>query len=182
MPKQTERKPAKRKLSSPKKKAPRKTSSPAGGGKQAASSRPHSGAGQESAPRRQPRDEALRKQLLEKRKEILEETQVEIAKYIKGENRQLVETALDDGDWSVIDLSEDINLRKLSTHRETLVKIEEALRKLDENTYGTCEDCGEQISAERLRVMPFAIRCRDCQEIREELEAAEKERGGELGQ
>lgn len=170
MPKKTTRKPAGRKVSAPKKKTMRKSASSRSAGERREPSSP-----------RPPREEALRKQLLEKRKEILGETQVEIAKYIKGENRQLVETALDDGDWSVVDLSEDINLRKLSTHRDTLVKIDEALRKLAENTYGTCEDCGDEISAERLRVMPFAIRCRDCQEIREELESAEKERGGGFG-
>jgi DnaK suppressor protein len=121
------------------------------------------------------REAALRRMLFLKRDEILKETQQEIAKYIKGENRQLVETALDDGDWSVIDLSEDVNLRKLSAHKDTLRKIEESIRKLNEKTYGTCEDCGEKINPERLKVLPFAIRCRDCQEEKEELEAAERE-------
>jgi DnaK suppressor protein len=45
----------------------------------------------------------------------------------------------------------------------------------EEKTYGMCEDCNEEINTERLRVMPFAIRCRDCQEIREEAEAVERE-------
>lgn len=125
---------------------------------------------------RKTREVSLRRFLVQKREQIVREAQEEIAKYIKGENRQLVETALDDGDWSVIDLSEDISLRKLGTHRETLLKIDEALRKLSEGTYGTCEDCGDEISAERLRVLPFAIYCRDCQEAREELEAIREER------
>jgi DnaK suppressor protein len=122
-----------------------------------------------------PRERSLKKQLLRKRDDLLKETQEELSKYIKGENRQLVESALDGGDWSVIDLSEDINLMRLRSNQETLNKIDEALRKLEEKTYGMCEDCGEEINAERLRVMPFAIRCRDCQEIREEAEAVERE-------
>jgi len=117
---------------------------------------------------------ALRRLLIEQRENIVKEAQAEIARYIKGENRQLVETALDDGDWSVIDLSEDISFRKLGTHRETLLKIDEALRKIDENTYDICEDCGEKINSERLKILPFAIFCRDCQEKREELEAVER--------
>ncbi len=121
------------------------------------------------------REEVLRQQLLQKRNELLAEARKEISKYIKGENRQLVESVLDDGDWSVIDLSEDINLRRLSAHQSSLVKIDESLRKLREGTYGTCEDCGESISAERLKVMLFAIYCRDCQENREELEKVEKD-------
>lgn len=117
------------------------------------------------------RKESLRRLLVKRREGIVKEAQSEIAKYIKGENRQLVETALDDGDWSVIDLSEDINLRKLGAHRQTLLKIDTALRKLREGTYGVCEDCGEEIEALRLKVLPFAVCCRDCQERREELEA-----------
>jgi len=130
-----------------------------------------------TAPPEEERKATLRKELLGMRAQIMKEARTEISKYIKGENRQLVETALDDGDWSVVDLSEDINLRKLSTHRENLRKIEEALRKLNEGTYGICEDCGEEISIERLRVMPFAIYCRDDQEKREMMEALEREMG-----
>lgn len=119
--------------------------------------------------------EALRKLLIQKREQFVKEAKIEISKYIRGETRQLVDTALDDGDWSIVDLSEDVSLRKLSTHRETLVKIDESLRKLAEGTYGTCESCGEEISEERLKVMPFAIYCKDCQEKIEQLEAIENQ-------
>lgn len=47
----------------------------------------------------------------------------------------------------------------------TLQGIEGALRRLQEGKYGECSDCGGEISAARLRAMPFAERCRDCQEI-----------------
>ncbi|MEW6161775.1 MAG: TraR/DksA C4-type zinc finger protein [Nitrospirota bacterium] len=86
-----------------------------------------------------------------------------------------MDTALDNGDWSIVNLSQDVSLKQLSTHRETLLKIDEALRKLDEGTYGKCEDCGEDINEERLKVLPFAIYCRDCQEKREQLEEVEGE-------
>lgn len=143
-------------------------------------------AGKPSIPKAQARDdkenkdmqryEALKKQLLAKRDELLKESREEISKYIKGESRQIVETAMDEGDASVIDLNEDLNLRKLSLHQATLVKVDEALRKLADGTYGTCEDCDAPISAERLKVMPFAICCRDCQEAREEMESIEHSR------
>jgi DnaK suppressor protein len=123
------------------------------------------------------RKKALRKLLITRREEIIKEAKSEISKYIKGETRQLVDTALDDGDWSIIDLSEDISLKQLSTHRENLLKIDEALRKLDEGTYGICEDCGGEISEERLQVIPFAIHCLDCKEKREQIEEMEKKEG-----
>ncbi len=121
------------------------------------------------------RMEELRKLLIRKREQIVKEATEEIKKFKSGEKRQLVETVLDDGDLSVVDLAEDISLRHLSAHRETLVKIDNALRKLEEGTYGICEDCGDEISKERLKIMPFAILCRDCQEKRELLEKIERE-------
>jgi DnaK suppressor protein len=131
----------------------------------------------EITPSEEERKTILRKTLLKKRAEILQEAKDEISKYIKGETRQLVDTALDDGDWSVVDLSEDISLRKLSVHRETLQKIDEALRKFNEGTYGICEDCGEEISDERLKILPFAIYCIDCQERREQFQEMERKEG-----
>jgi len=123
------------------------------------------------------RKAALRKLLINKREEIVTEVKSVISKYIKGETRQLVDTALDDGDWSIVDLSEDISFKHMSTHRENLVKIDEALRKLNEGTYGICEDCGDDISEERLKILPFAIYCIDCQEKREQIEEMQKAEG-----
>lgn len=121
------------------------------------------------------RKERLRKLLIQKREEIIREAKNEIKKFKSGENRQLVETVMDDGDLSVVDMAEDISLKQLSTHRETLIKIDTALRKLDEGTYGICEECGEDISEERLKIMPFAIYCRDDQEKKEIMERIERE-------
>jgi DnaK suppressor protein len=115
----------------------------------------------------------LRKSLLKRREAIVSEAKDEISKYISGENRQLVDTALDDGDWAVVDISEDVNLRRLSAHRKLLLDIDETLRKIDEGTYGTCEECGEPISEKRLQVMPTATLCISCKENKEQLEAIE---------
>ncbi len=47
----------------------------------------------------------------------------------------------------------------------TLQGIEGALRRLQMGKYGVCSECGREISPARLRAMPFAERCRDCQEL-----------------
>ena len=120
------------------------------------------------------RAEDLKRMLVRKRESVIQNTKEEISKYISGESRQLVESALDGGDWSVIDLSEDLRLQKLGANNDTVFKIDESLRKLEEGTYGLCDDCEDEISAERLRILPFAIRCRDCQEDHEELIAVNK--------
>ena len=57
---------------------------------------------------------------------------------------------------------------------ETLNKINEALSRLEEGVYGNCFECGEEIAEPRLRALPFAVRCKDCEEAREA--AAERER------
>jgi DnaK suppressor protein len=121
------------------------------------------------------RKERLKKMLNKMKKQILEEDREEIKKFQTGEKRQIVETVMDDADLSAIDLSEEISLRQLSTHRDVLKKIEEALRKLEEGTYGICDMCGDEISEERLKILPFAIYCRDCQENIEIMEKFESE-------
>jgi len=47
----------------------------------------------------------------------------------------------------------------------TLQDVESALERLESGTYGRCSDCGAEIRAARLRAMPSAERCRDCQEL-----------------
>jgi len=51
---------------------------------------------------------------------------------------------------------------------ETLKKIDEALRRLADGTYGDCAECGQKIAEARLKALPFASTCRDCQKLREE--------------
>lgn len=115
----------------------------------------------------------LKGMLLAKRNSILKEAKEEIAKYMSGDNRQLVDTAIDEGDWAVVDISEDLSLRRLDSHRQLLLDIDESLRKIQEGTYGICEECGEEISEKRLNVIPTATLCIDCKENREKMEALE---------
>ncbi|MBI2204436.1 MAG: TraR/DksA family transcriptional regulator [Candidatus Rokubacteria bacterium] len=44
-----------------------------------------------------------------------------------------------------------------------LQNVNRALADLEAGRYGTCEDCGEEISAKRLKALPFAMRCIACQ-------------------
>jgi len=115
----------------------------------------------------------LKGMLIAKRNGILKEAKEEIAKYMSGDNRQLVDTAIDEGDWAVVDISEDLSLRRLDSHRQLLLDIDECLRKIQEGTYGICEECGEEISQKRLNVLPTATLCIDCKENKEKMEALE---------
>lgn len=116
------------------------------------------------------RKESLIKLLIKMREDIIKEAKKEIKKFKDGEKKQIIETVMDDGDMSLVDLAEDISLKQLSAHREKLIKIDEAIQKIKEGTYGLCEECGDEISVERLKIIPFATHCRDCQEKKELLD------------
>ena len=54
------------------------------------------------------------------------------------------------------------------TALEEVVQIRHALRRMEAGQYGICEDCGEEIPAARLNVLPFATRCVDCAQSRDQ--------------
>ncbi len=65
------------------------------------------------------------------------------------------------------DLARSYDLRQRDSALESwaernLTEIEQALERLDKGTYGFCENCGEPISAERLKALPQATMCMKC--------------------
>lgn len=54
-----------------------------------------------------------------------------------------------------------------ASREEMLEAIDHALARIDEGTYGVCEDCGQAIPKARLDFLPFASRCVACEENRE---------------
>ncbi len=65
---------------------------------------------------------------------------------------------------SVDDFVQEVDLALMQMKSETLKKIDQALLRLDEGSYGRCQECDAEIPAARLRALPFAALCRDCQE------------------
>lgn len=54
------------------------------------------------------------------------------------------------------------------THkRDTLAQVEQALQKLDNGTYGLCDNCGQPIDPARLEALPQATRCVNCKALHE---------------
>ena len=75
---------------------------------------------------------------------------------------------------SVSDIQEDIEIALMQMKSETLNRVNEALGRLEAGSYGFCYECGDEITEPRLRALPFALRCKDCEEEREQAEAHEK--------
>lgn len=55
------------------------------------------------------------------------------------------------------------NMTVQQTLEQTLQEVNEALGKVDQGTYGICENCGKPIAEKRLRALPEATHCIDCQ-------------------
>jgi DnaK suppressor protein len=82
----------------------------------------------------------------------------------------VAEAGADILDRSAYDLDRTLRLLLRERGRTKLNAIDDALERIQEGTFGVCEDCGEKIPVGRLEVMPFATRCRDCKSIQERRE------------
>ena len=69
-----------------------------------------------------------------------------------------------DQDLSMRDGTAETMLRLLSQNRD---QVEHALHRVEQGTYGYCEDCDVPIPAERLQIRPEATRCTPCQTARD---------------
>jgi DnaK suppressor protein len=115
-------------------------------------------------------------------KQILEERRREILAQVQEKMRDVRaeggigegQGVLDAAESSEADIQDDIEFALIQMKSETLNRIEEALARLDEGTFGNCFECGDEISERRLRALPFAVRCKDCEEARELAERRER--------
>ena len=115
-------------------------------------------------------------------KRILEGRRLEIISAVKDKMRDVrSEGALvprqgvrDEVESSEADIQDDIEFALLQMKTETLNKVGEALLGLDVGTYGYCDECGEEILEQRLRALPFAVRCKNCEEAREDVQDRER--------
>jgi DnaK suppressor protein len=122
----------------------------------------------------------LKQMLEDRRRALMNEVQGRI-RDVRADGSKDREV-FDQGESSEVDIQDDIEFALIQMKSETLNKIDEALRRLDEHTYGNCFECGDEIAEARLRALPFAVRCKDCEEARETAEQRERslaqKRGG----
>src|SRR6187431_3656332 len=114
----------------------------------------------------------LKKMLEDRRRQLMSDVQGRI-RDVRGEGSKDREV-LDQGESSEVDIQDDIEFALIQMKSETLNKIDAALRRLEDGSYGDCFECGEEIAEARLRALPFAVRCKDCEEARETAEQRER--------
>ena len=86
----------------------------------------------------------------------------------KRHNRYMGEVQ-DRGEESAADSEAEVSSVISVSHAEELVRVRAALQRIDDGTYGVCEDCGDVIGDARLDANPCARRCIDCQSDYERL-------------
>jgi DnaK suppressor protein len=112
--------------------------------------------------------------LEERRREIMDQVQEKIRDVRAESPSSPTQGVLDAAESSEADIQDEIEFALIQMKAETLNKIDEALRRLEEGTFGYCFECGEEISERRLRALPFAVRCKDCEEARETAQQRER--------
>lgn len=109
-----------------------------------------------------------RKKFLAKVREHLAEMKEKLHGEIESELRAERESTKDEGmdtyDLASEERDREINFILSDRERVKIKQIDDALERLDDNTYGVCESCGLEIAEERLSAMPFTRLCRDCQQ------------------
>ncbi len=117
-------------------------------------------------------------------KQMLDARRSELQAEVQGKMRDVREEGtwggkqnevLDAVESSEADIQEDIEFALIQMKSETLNKINDALARLEHGNYGYCFDCGEEIAEKRLRALPFAVRCKDCEEAREAAEQRQRQ-------
>jgi DnaK suppressor protein len=69
----------------------------------------------------------------------------------------------DEGDVAMRSLSRDLVFEVTDNEHHLLDEVEAALRRIEKNTYGVCEANGERIAVARLKAIPYARYCINCQ-------------------
>ncbi|MFH1060985.1 MAG: RNA polymerase-binding protein DksA [Pseudomonadota bacterium] len=111
--------------------------------------------------------EFFRKLLQEQLDELLREAERTVAGMTDAK-----ENFPDPTDRAALESDRNFLLRIRDRERKLIGKIEEALGRIEEGSFGICESCGEDISDERLTARPVTTLCFDCKRRQEAMEKA----------
>jgi DnaK suppressor protein len=114
--------------------------------------------------------EYFRRKLLRWREEILRGSGMTL-RQLKEEDTRLP----DQSDWASAEIQRSFELRTRDRERKLLSKIEAALRRIEEGSYGYCEETMEPIGLKRLEARPIATLSIEAQERHERRERTFRE-------
>ena len=112
----------------------------------------------------------IKKKLEDQRVQLLVEAGETISVGLKPEK----ENYADLGDQASAESDRNLLLRLRGREQKLLKKIDEALKRIEDGTFGICEVCGEKIGVKRLQARPVTTLCIDCKTVQEEEEKLRK--------
>lgn len=116
--------------------------------------------------------EYFRLKLLEWRQSLLDESQQTI-----DQMRDAARDVSDEAERASRETEISFELRTRDRYRKLLTKIDQALKRIDDESYGFCDETGEPIGLDRLEARPIATLSIEAQERREQLERQYSDRG-----
>ena len=112
----------------------------------------------------------FRKRLLDERRKFAEELKTIARKNSKtprDSSGDLSAYTVHMADMSADTYERELDVSIASSEQQVLYQIDEALKHLDEGTYGTCQQCSKPISLSRLKAVPYTELCIQCQRTKE---------------
>lgn len=107
----------------------------------------------------------FQQKLLEWKKELLAQSSDTLDDLRQGGLNQP-----DDIDRASLETDKSLDLRAKDRARKLIIKIDQALERIEDGSYGYCEETGEEIGIERLMARPIATLCVEAQERHERME------------
>ena len=92
--------------------------------------------------------------------DTLKKSQKDASGDISGYTYHMADVATDNYD-------REFSLGIASNERKSIYELDDAIKKIEDGTFGICEDCKQLIAKTRLRAVPYARLCVKCQEKRE---------------
>ena len=110
--------------------------------------------------------ELFRVMLNQKITDLLEDAGKTVSEMTSG----VKENFPDPNDRASLEADRNFELRIRDRERKLIAKMREAIRRIDEGTFGVCDNCGGPISEKRLMARPVTTQCIDCKTKQEKME------------
>jgi DnaK suppressor protein len=114
--------------------------------------------------------ELFRVMLIQKIAELLEDAGKTVSEMTVSK-----ENYPDPNDRASLESDRNFELRIRDRERKLIAKMQEAIRRIDDGTFGICNDCGGPISEKRLLARPVTTQCIECKTKQEKIEKLQGE-------
>jgi DnaK suppressor protein len=115
----------------------------------------------------------MKKETLKKFKKVFEQQKSQIlanTRVVREDFSVNVDDRFDEIDQASTDIEQSMRMRLVNRETLYIKKVDEALKRIEEGTFGECEECGEDIELRRLQARPTATLCVSCKEEQEKRE------------